>query len=43
MTSYAMSGDKEKLLAEGCSAYIEKPIDPACVVAQIEAALSSER
>ena len=43
MTSYAMSGDREKLLAEGCTAYIEKPIDPALVVAQIEEALSKER
>ena len=43
MTSYAMSGDREKLLAEGCTAYIEKPIDPVLVVAQIEEALSKER
>jgi two-component system, cell cycle response regulator DivK len=42
MTSYAMAGDKEKLLAEGCNAYIEKPIDPTCVVTQIEEALSKE-
>jgi two-component system, cell cycle response regulator DivK len=42
MTSYAMAGDKEKLLAEGCTAYIEKPIDPTCVVAQIEEALTKE-
>ena len=41
MTSYAMAGDKEKLLAEGCTAYIEKPIDPTRVVAQIEQALSN--
>ena len=39
MTSYAMSGDKEKLLAEGCTAYIEKPIEPSLVTGQIEAAL----
>jgi two-component system, cell cycle response regulator DivK len=43
MTSYAMAGDKEKLLAEGCTAYIEKPIDPILVVAQIEAVLVEER
>lgn len=43
MTSYAMSGDRERLLAEGCTAYIEKPIDPVLVVAQIEEALSKER
>lgn len=39
MTSYAMSGDKEKLLAAGCTAYIEKPIDPLLVIGQIEKAI----
>lgn len=43
MTSYAMAGDKERLLAEGCTAYIEKPIDPIRVVAQIREALGKER
>ncbi len=27
MTSYALSGDQENLLAAGCSAYIEKQIE----------------
>ena len=36
MTSYAMAGDREKLLAAGCDGYIEKPIDPATVMTQIE-------
>lgn len=35
MTSYAMSGDREKLMAEGCNGYIEKPIDPLKVIDQI--------
>jgi two-component system cell cycle response regulator DivK len=35
MTSYAMSGDREKLLNAGCSGYIEKPIDPETVMAEI--------
>ena len=35
MTSYAMAGDKEKLLASGCDGYIEKPINPATVMSQI--------
>jgi CheY-like chemotaxis protein len=36
MTSYAMAGDREKLLAAGCDGYIEKPIDPVTVMSQIE-------
>ena len=43
MTSYAMSGDRERLLAAGCTAYIEKPIDPARVIKEIEEALGKER
>jgi CheY-like chemotaxis protein len=36
VTSYAMVGDREKSLAAGCTGYIEKPIDPATFVADIE-------
>lgn len=39
MTSYAMAGDRERLLAAGCTGYIEKPIDPARVLDQIHAIL----
>jgi two-component system, cell cycle response regulator DivK len=35
MTSYAMSGDRERLLSSGCDGYIEKPIDPERVISQI--------
>ena len=35
MTSYAMSGDRARLLAAGCNGYIEKPIDPLIVMDQI--------
>ncbi|PIP38994.1 MAG: two-component system response regulator [Desulfobacterales bacterium CG23_combo_of_CG06-09_8_20_14_all_51_8] len=35
MTSYAMSGDREKLLNAGCTGYIEKPIDPESVMVEI--------
>jgi len=36
MTSYAMAGDREKLLSAGCDGYIEKPIDPEKVIFQIK-------
>ncbi len=35
MTSYAMVGDREKMMVAGCNGYIEKPIDPEKVVSQI--------
>jgi len=35
VTSYAMSGDREKALAAGCDGYIEKPINPDTFVAEI--------
>ena len=36
VTSYAMVGDRERILAAGCTGYIEKPIDPDTFVAQVE-------
>lgn len=35
MTSYAMAGDRERLLNAGCDGYVEKPIDPGLVMQQI--------
>jgi CheY-like chemotaxis protein len=35
VTSYAMPGDKEKVLAAGATGYIEKPIDPDTFVSQM--------
>ena len=35
VTSYAMAGDEERLLAIGCNGYIEKPIEPTLVISQI--------
>ncbi|MDQ6965805.1 MAG: response regulator [Mariprofundaceae bacterium] len=39
MTSYAMLGDREELLAAGCDGYIEKPIDVRLVMQQIRAVI----
>jgi CheY-like chemotaxis protein len=39
MTSFAMAGDRERLLAAGCDEYIEKPIDPQRVISQIKRAI----
>ena len=36
VTSYAMAGDREKVMAAGCNGYIEKPIDPDTFVDQVE-------
>ncbi|MFZ7112970.1 MAG: response regulator [Desulfatiglandales bacterium] len=35
VTSYAMAGDRERILAAGVSGYIEKPIDPETFVKEI--------
>ena len=36
LTSYAMAGDKERALKAGCTGYIEKPIDPETIMANLE-------
>ncbi len=36
VTSYAMPKDRERILANGCEGYIEKPIDPDTFVSEIE-------
>ncbi len=35
VTSYAMRGDRERILAAGCNGYLEKPFDPLTVVDEI--------
>jgi len=36
ITSYAMVGDKEKILAAGCTAYLEKPIKPKFFIEELK-------
>jgi two-component system cell cycle response regulator DivK len=43
VTSYAMSGDREKALAAGCTGYIEKPINPDTFIEQVERHLAPGR
>ncbi len=35
VTSYAMPGDREQVLAAGCTGYIEKPINPDTFLTQL--------
>ena len=36
ITSYAMVGDKERILNAGCTAYIEKPIEPRSFIEELK-------
>ena len=36
VTSYAMPGDRKKVMEAGCNGYIEKPIDPDTFMTQVE-------
>lgn len=40
VTSYAMSGDRERLLAAGCNGYIEKPINPETIMSELKTYLT---
>lgn len=42
VTSYAMAGDRARLLSAGCDGYIEKPIDPISVINQIKSLLGDD-
>ncbi len=35
VTSYAMVGDRERVLKAGCTGYIEKPINPETFVSEV--------
>jgi two-component system, cell cycle response regulator DivK len=41
VTSYAMPGDRERILAAGCTDYLEKPINPETFVGDLARYLSS--
>lgn len=43
VTSYAMSGDRERSLAAGCNGYIEKPINPDTFVTEVQRYLEEAR
>jgi two-component system cell cycle response regulator DivK len=36
LTSYAMTGDRERALAAGCTGYVEKPINPDTIMGEIQ-------
>ena len=42
-TSFAMAGDRERILAAGCNGYVEKPIDPLNIVEKIHEIISGIR
>jgi CheY-like chemotaxis protein len=39
ITSYAMAGDMDRIIAAGCTGYFEKPIDPLTIADNIHALL----
>ena len=43
VTSYAMAGDREKLMAAGCNGYIKKPIDPFRILEELEIILKEQQ
>ncbi len=42
ITSYAMSGDRTRLIEAGCNGYLEKPIDPVTIINQIREIIGDE-
>ncbi len=42
LTSYAMTGDREKALKAGCTGYMEKPINPEIFMSEIKKFLNKQ-
>ena len=42
MTSFAMAGDRERIMAAGVNAYFEKPIDPLTIVGRIHKIIGND-
>jgi two-component system cell cycle response regulator DivK len=42
ITSFAMCGDRSRVLDAGCTAYFEKPIDPLTIVEKIHEAIGAK-
>lgn len=42
ITSFAMLGDRETIIAAGCNGYFEKPIDPLSIMDKIHKIVNSE-
>jgi CheY-like chemotaxis protein len=43
ITSFAMAGDRERLIAAGCDAYLEKPVEAGQLLRTIADILGEER
>ena len=43
ITSYAMAGDREKVMSAGCDGYFEKPINPLLIMKDIEKILEAKK
>ena len=43
ITSFAMTGDRDKVIAAGCNGYFEKPIDPLTLMNSINEIIGREK